>query len=200
MIVRPCELVDRAQEPPALVAAEVVRDCPATLLDTIEVDWGPLRIELREAFSSEGHFAEHSHWDWRRKRDSVASGRHRVVAIRFGKDVQGVMAVFGFGRTSKIDPSNDVIYIDCLESAPNNIRRIPNRPHFAPIGLLLIFEAIRLSQDMGFAGRVGLHSLPQAESFYRDRIGCIDLGTDPRYHNLRYFEITERLAGVLLKE
>ena len=55
------------------------------------------------------------------------------------------------------------------------------------MGTLLIADAIRMSVEMGLAGAIGLHSLPQAEAFY-ERIGMKRLGSDPDYHDLAYFE------------
>lgn len=37
--------------------------------------------------------------------------------------------------------------------------------------------------------RIGLHSLPQANSFYANACGMTDLGQDATYENLRYFEL-----------
>ncbi len=44
-------------------------------------------------------------------------------------------------------------------------------------------------------GRIGLHSLRQAESFYRDTCGMAGLGEDPNEYNLPYFEMTEAQAN-----
>ena len=43
---------------------------------------------------------------------------------------------------------------------------------------------------MEFQGRVGLHSLPQANGFYANTCGMTDLGPDPHHRELRYFEMT----------
>ena len=42
---------------------------------------------------------------------------------------------------------------------------------------------------------MALHSLPQAERYYRDVCGMTDLGPDPAYDNLRYFEMTAEQAA-----
>ncbi len=43
-------------------------------------------------------------------------------------------------------------------------------------------------------GRIGLHSLPQANSFYAYVCGMTDLGQDATYENLRYFELEPERA------
>ena len=58
--------------------------------------------------------------------------------------------------------------------------------------------AIRLSIEEGYKGRIGLHSLPQSNDFYSNRCGMIDLGADPHYQNLRYFEATPEIAQHLI--
>jgi hypothetical protein len=54
-------------------------------------------------------------------------------------------------------------------------------------------EAIRLSLEMGLGGRLGLHSLPQAEAFYI-RCRMTRVGLDPHYFDLAYFEHTGQNA------
>ena len=98
------------------------------------------------------------------------------------------MAIFGFGRTSQLDPSRVVLYVDYVETAPWNIKEITDRIRYAPIGSRLLADAVRLSLDMGFEGRVGLHSLPAAESFYRLKLGMHDRGPDDKYGLMRYCE------------
>jgi hypothetical protein len=43
------------------------------------------------------------------------------------------------------------------------------------------------SEQLGYGGLVGLHSLPGAEMFYR-KMGMNDCDLDEDYDNLRYFE------------
>jgi hypothetical protein len=63
------------------------------------------------------------------------------------------------------------------------------------VGSILLGTAINLSHDEGFGGRLGLHSLPQADSFYRDKLGMTELGPDISKQNLRYFEMTPGQAN-----
>jgi uncharacterized protein YerC len=52
--------------------------------------------------------------------------------------------------------------------------------------------AVSMSFDEEFDGRIGLHSLPTVEKFYRDVCGMTDLGIDAT--RLRYFEMTATAA------
>ncbi len=94
-----------------------------------------------------------------------------------------------------------LVYVEYLEAAPWNRRDIPNWTRFNGVGTVLIAAAIQLSIDEGNHGRIGLHSLPQADTFYRDKCGMTDLGLDSSYqpHPLRYFEMTENQATAFIK-
>ena len=41
-----------------------------------------------------------------------------------------------------------------------------------------VHQKLQLSRGEGFKGRVGLHALPQAEQFYREKCGMTPLGKD----------------------
>jgi hypothetical protein len=53
---------------------------------------------------------------------------------------------------------------------------------------------VEASLEAGYHGRIGLHSLRQADGFYRDSCGMTDLGPDSEYFNLRYFEMSDTQA------
>ncbi len=92
-----------------------------------------------------------------------------------------------------------LVYLDYLEVAPWNRPELGITPRLRGTGSALVTAAIALSDEEGFKGRIGLHSLPQADSFYR-KIGMTDLGHDPAYQNLRYFEMTAEQAHAFLEE
>ena len=72
------------------------------------------------------------------------------------------------------------------------------QPRFSGVGTLLLASAIQLSIDEEFAGRIGLHSLPQADAWYV-KCGLTDLGPDPNEkQNLKYFEMTPERAKAFL--
>ena len=71
------------------------------------------------------------------------------------------------------------------------------QPRFGLVGKVFLAGAIQLSRDTGFRGRVGLHSLPQADPFYHS-CGMTDLDIDPAVENLRYFEMTPAQAQAFL--
>lgn len=104
-------------------------------------------------------------------------------------------------RTSRreADVSKGLVYIDYVEVAPWN--RPGWQPHrvFTSIGTTFLRTAIQASLLLGFDGRIGLHSLPQANSFYT-RMGMMNLGADSEYQHLWYFEMSPKQAEKLRKD
>jgi hypothetical protein len=92
-----------------------------------------------------------------------------------------------------------LVYVEYLEVAPWNRKEHAAKPRFRGAGSILIIAAIALSRSEGFKGRIGLHSLPQADEFYAAKCEMTDLGADPKYHNLRYFEMTPNHADKFLE-
>jgi hypothetical protein len=190
---RDVRLIDGRVPRRPFIAAQLYRDYPIVELDTIEARWG----QAREQAATSGQIPglaplEHTHWDWRNKADSVEAGYHMLVAIECQGEPQGIMAVLRTPRPSKICESQ-IVYVDYLESAPWNLRSSSGSPRFIGVGTILVAEAVRLSLEMGLAGRVGLHSLPQAETFYL-RCKMTKVGADPHYYDLTYFEYTGQQA------
>ena len=188
---RQVKLIDTHASGRPLVLAELYRDYPTNQLDGIETLWA----DAREAAAVSGLAPlEHSHWDWRNKADSVEEGRHMLIAVECDGNVQGLMAVLRFPRPGNLG-EGPVVYVDYLESAPWNLKSSTSSPRFVGVGTILIADAVRLSREIGLEGRVGLHSLPQAESFYSGRCRMTKVGPDPDYYDLTYFEYTGQQAS-----
>jgi len=97
---------------------------------------------------------------------------------------------------SWVNPNHRIVYVEALASAPWNRRSLDNPPYLRGVGTALLLFARRRSYNLGYQGRIGLHALPESESFY-DRQGMSDYGRDPDKENLRYFEygsLTQPLA------
>ena len=86
----------------------------------------------------------------------------RAIGIEYG-EMQGLMMADESGHTTRLAPDfgQPLVYVDYVEAAPWNVRRANPIPRFQNVGLHLVRAAVILSRRLGFAGRVGLHSLPQ---------------------------------------
>lgn len=164
-----------------------IQECHLTDVEEI---WQPA-LTLLQRWGDPRHRQESAHWDWRAKlRRSARNRQQRSFAIVFRDVTQGLMIV-DVSRTARLEPDLGLglVYVDYVEVAPwNRPGWIPHRL-FQSVGTHFLSIAVDLSFQLGFAGRIGLHSLPQADGFYR-RHQMTDLGPDPDYQNLCYFEST----------
>ena len=90
------------------------------------------------------------------------------------------------------------MYVEFVENAPWNRAELFDPPRYRGVGSILIRAAVALSEELEFHGRIGLHSLPQANGFYANTCGMTDLGADPEHDGLRYFEITPEQARAFI--
>jgi hypothetical protein len=123
-----------------------------------------------------------------------------LVAVECQGEVQGITAILRNPRRSPFT-GQPVVYVDYLETAPWNLKGSSISPRFIGVGTVLIAEAVRLSVETTLNGQVGLHSLPQAETFYQTRCRMTRFSQDASYHDLSYFEFvgqqrTEWLASI----
>jgi hypothetical protein len=190
---RKVKLIDARDPSHLMIEADLYRDVPAVYLDGIETQWATAREKVALAGKVAGlNTLEHAHWDWRNKFGSVESGRSLIAAVSYGLEFQGVMAIARTPRAASLS-SQSVIYVDYLEIAPWNLKATSIAPRFLGVGTILLGEAVLLAQEDGHEGRVGLHSLPQAEGFYA-RCGMTRVGFDPDYYDLPYYEFTSQQA------
>jgi len=187
------------------------QEVEATLWQTIDdrhvedfaQKWKPVfearKAELRKqgALTAEiagEHNLQDSHWEWARK---VEQRRDGLAWASFAVEAEEVTQGLMFARMDAFarEPSQrnkPIVDIDLLATAPWNRFRLVTEPQFKGIGRLLLAAAVSLSVHEEFNGRIGLHALPQAESWYRDVCGMTDLGIDGT--GMRYFEMTEAQA------
>lgn len=190
---------------------------PAELRDAITeeqlVDWDAKWMpelfkaiqRLKEAGVEHGDWPQSRHWDWRRKvaalEGMLASPGFSIVCDDL---TQGMMIVDTVKRRCRIDgqKGQHLVYVEFVENAPWNRPELsnPRPPRFRGVGSVLIGAAITLSEALGFRGRIGLHSLPQADGFYEKTCGMTDLGADSGYQDLRYFEMTPDQARAFISK
>ena len=164
----------------SLVEAKIIEISTQSEMAPINQGWA--------GYSLRGY--EHSHWDWERK-FRWRTPEARVFALECYGETQGLMFIL-MGITNRLHRL-PLLYVDYLASAPWNLP--PGR--FKGCGSVLLQQAIIESQAQGWEGRIGLHSLPQAEGFYQN-CGMIDFGTDNSYEGLSYFEMGTTQADAFL--
>lgn len=156
--------------------------------------WVPAMRSLQVGQSS-GESPEDVDWDWRRKSRMVAGLlSFHSFAIVCGGELQGLLI------TSEIEAAQHpeqrgkpLAYVELVATAPWNRTIGERQPRYRGVGSVFVLAVIQLSRELGFKGRVGLHSMPTAETFY-EKCGFTKLSYDPSHQDLAYFELTETQA------
>lgn len=108
-------------------------------------------------------------------------------AIEYNDKTEGLLIIETQEHGSRQTPGKRLVYINGVASAPWNREVIQRPPKFKGVGTALLRFARSRSVELGYEGRVGLHSLPGTERFYENQ-GMFDLGPDEDYDDLIYFE------------
>ena len=182
--------------------AEVYRELDGTNFDDIERLWKPPLDAARNASSSwaasAAKDAQDAHWEWEPKaRAAVRSLARETFAVECNGETQGLMLVdvTQFGRLNG-QQRQELVYIDLLATAPWNRPKLVLSPRYKGVGRVMLATAIAYSEDLGFNGRIGLHSLPQSVVWY-SAAGLTDGGHD-QVKDMRYFEMTEQQAATFI--
>lgn len=188
------------------VEAELRDAIDTAQLQDWKAHWQPALFAILQEMDRQGvprtKWPQSWHWDWEAKSAQVAGLlAFRGFSVVSAGMTQGLMRIdLNKSAREKSQVGKPLVYVDYLEVAPWNRPELGQAPRLKGVGSALISAAVALSDDEGFKGRVGLHSLPQADAFYRDRCGMSDLGPDAAYQNLRYFEMTPEQARAFLDE
>ncbi|MCX8507838.1 MAG: hypothetical protein ORN49_02985 [Rhodobacteraceae bacterium] len=183
-----------------VVTAEVFDGISQGNIDSWEKTWKPVieatRARLAASGAPRSAHPQSAHWDWNRKATEVRKLlSYRTFCVVCGGATQGLMRVETVVHRSRNEDENgraaqSLVYVDFLETAPWNRPEHVQHPVYRGVGQVLLATAIQLSLDEGFKGRIGLHSLPQSEEFYRSVARMTDHGPDSSYPGgLRYFEL-----------
>lgn len=190
-----------------LVEAVLIDGVTREEVEGSERIWKPFLDRELERMQAEGvpkeRWPQHAHWDWRKKQESTELYlAYRLFGIEYRTEMQGLMLVLTAGKHARIESQQGkpLVYVHFLAAAPWNLGTVVPEPRYSLVGSILIATAIHLSLEEEFQGRIGLHSLPQSDSWYRDACAMTDLGVDPNVQGLRYFEMTPEQASEFLKE
>lgn len=204
--VSPVALLNGADNKP--VDAELWDAITDKQLADWEGAWTPELFSVLKKLQQAGvplnQWPQERHWDWRKKAKSFQQYlSFPCVSLMCDKMTQGMMILDTTTKRCLIpaQAGRHLAYVEYVEAAPWNRRDLGfNPPRYKGVGSLMLRAAIEYSKDCEFEGRIGLHSLPQADDFY-SKIGMTDLGHGHgNYPKLRYFEMTtEQVEGFIQK-
>jgi hypothetical protein len=147
----------------------------------------------------------YAHWPWGYIAVRASKSlREEVYAVTRTTDagmphhrvwVEGMMhlSTYAHACLAESQKGKSGIYLDLIATAPWNLPGVLTPPRFKLVGVILLRQAIDVSRDLGFKGRIGLHALDDAAGFYTKH-GMVSLGRDPKKQNLEYFELEEAAA------
>lgn len=203
MTATPIYLLDVARDAPA--PAELLFAITDQQLADWEAEWVPELFKAVQRLRRDGVerrlWPESRHWDWRRKTATLQGMlAHPGFSVVCEGVTQGMMILDTTMKRCRIEGQRgrNLVYVEFVENAPWNRRELFDPPRYRGVGSVLIRAAVALSHQEEFRGRIGLHSLPQANSFYANTCGMTDMGQDPDYQNLRYFEMTPEQADAFI--
>ena len=204
MSVHKAYIIDAATNDP--VEVELHDTLSVDVLLDIESQWFSARQDLRSKLNTLGiaqkDRPESPHWDWGRKSIALMFSDpddFRIMAIRRQTIWEAAIITLCKNHFALLAPDagKRIVYVDYLEVAPWNwtVEKLQARK-FKSAGPALLRASIEQSYAKGWDGRVGLHALPQATSFYLSQ-GLQFVKNDPSKHNLPYYEL---LAAEALKQ
>lgn len=141
-------------------------------------------------------------WDWSHimERECRLDTAHRHLGLHWRGKWQAVMVLRKSVPMRVSAVGDNGVYVCYLASAPWNRFEVRKRhglcdPKPVPVGRWLMWTAMRWSQELGYEGRVALHSKKEAEKNYRKMIPGIEDGlSDPAEGGLMWMEVSERPA------
>lgn len=166
----------------------------------VGISWEQHRIRLRRSLPANQQ-PQSLHWQWWNKSTRLVPGAKEALGIIANGSCEGLMFLDFVSHRSRLAVGKDLVYLDYVESAPWNwdIPMLGQTRRFAAVGARLILVALEESNQQGFQGRLGLHSLPQSETYYSGFCDFTKLGPDHLVQNLTYFEADSKQAASFQK-
>lgn len=152
--------------------------------------WRPTLLEVA---------ADDKVWDWRAEIEHGERADGRVcVAAESATGLEGMLSLSIAG--SRLPPrGSPILYVEYVAVAPWNRAGSVDPRRIRGIGTALVAASVRYSMRLGFEGRIGLHSKPEVETFYRERLKLVDLGPEVvEDGKWVYFEATPEVARRLV--
>jgi len=198
------QLIDGASGLP--VEAQLHHAMTAQDLLLVERVWSAHRARLMASLLQAGvmrrDWPQSLHWDWSLKARELKLLVNSASGLVCQGEWQGLMITKTQPYQTRLarDLGRPLVYVDFLEVAPWNwpISQLQQRARWKACGSVLLRHAVAQSKREGFHGRLGLHALPQAESYY-ERCGMTRVAVDATKEDLAYYEFGRNEAQHFLE-
>ncbi|MDC5809273.1 N-acetyltransferase [Vibrio europaeus] len=179
-----------------------------------DIEWNLYNVELLEYISQQQYSAteleeinkyiqlDDSHWEWLTKSCVWKTNEYKWFFLYIDDSPQSACVIY-HPKTSAIEHSKNIYYIEFLAAAPWNRRNPMSPQRFKSVGKTTLkhvqeYCSNELNWNLGFS----LHSLPKAESYYQ-HIGMTPFSAlDKKVSDvttLRYFEMLEEPAKLFVR-
>lgn len=137
-------------------------------------------------------------WNWANKMLFCNAKGYEWYYLKIDDKVEAACILF-HPKKSRID-TEEIFYVDYLAVAPWNRNTPYGNRQYAALGTTLLSICCKQAKvDLSYRYGFGLHSLPQALSYYT-RIGMQDYGVDATKENLNYLEMDEASSEKLVAD
>jgi hypothetical protein len=187
------------------VEAELFDEVTVEHFIETQQEWRPIVLKAARQLAAHGSrelIPQHFHWDWTAKAPELNELASSFYGIRCDNKLQGIMKLQTMGQFCRCrlpeQADKDLVYVDYVEVAPWNLKTLAvalgEKPLYNAVGSRLIEAAVLRSKEEERKGRIGLHSLPITEPFYRKACGMTPVGRDSAKQNLLWLEYTPEQA------
>lgn len=153
-----------------------------------------VRKAMREWLNQSSKYSYRPLFNWVSIFNFHANDTNSVLAIASSRAEALMLIRDGYVVRCDRNLRKPLVYVAFIEVAPWN-QAGPER-RFSGLGPILLRAAAEYSKQRGFGGRLGLHSVPEAEQFY-NRLGFQKLDCPNEYNEI-YFELNEGGADHLI--
>lgn len=168
----------------------------AARLIRVEAQWLPYREQVR----AWGSAPEHNDWNWARKGRDLRYNQARCIGITYRNSVQGLALISTTPSPSRLHPPTNetLLYVKNIEVTPWNLEAyVGANERFSGVGTGLLRVLSAISLETGCEGRLGLHSLPQAETFYDQWMTGVNFpGEGERYYEMSREQAIRIMEGI----
>jgi hypothetical protein len=203
----PVHIIDNRTGQP--VEAELFDEVTVEHFIETQQEWRPLVLKAARQLVAHGSrelIPQHFHWDWTTKAPELSVLANNFYGIRCENKLQGLMKLQTVGPFCRCrlpeQADKALVYVDYVEVAPWNLKTLAaalgEKPVYNAVGSRLVEAAVLKSKEEDCKGRVGLHSLPITELFYRKACRMTPVGRDSAKQNLLWFEYTPEQAESFL--
>lgn len=132
------------------------------------------------------------------------SKTYEVYVLEYNSIAQGVIVLQINKWLSRLEPGKGLVYVNLLTVAPWNRASIQETRNYKGVGTVLLTFAILRSFNLGFEGRIALHSVKEAENFYQKMhfvhrgYDLFNLNNNGNLSELKYLEMPEEEAELIM--